>query len=138
MFEKISKMQFARLFHLHDGNHAHPGQLHFICFLSENDGISQAEMARLLCIKAPTINVMAKRLARSGFIRTERDVHDRRVTRLYITEEGKKSARRAFEYIETLEKQFFAGFTDAELDQLEYYFSKIIENLEHEQEEHHA
>lgn len=138
MYEKINKMQFALLFQMEDRKAIHPGQLHFLCFLSENDGISQTDMAKLLCIKAPTLNVMAKRLARSGLVRTERDVNDRRLTRLFITEEGTHCAKQAFAYVEQLETRFFAGFTDEDLDGLEYYFQKIIKNLEKEQEEHHA
>lgn len=138
LFAKITKLQYAAFFRLNEGGPAHPGQFHFLCFLAENDGISQAEMAKLLCIKAPTINVMMKRLTRAGLVRTERDQRDHRVTRMFLTEEGARRSKQALTHIEQFESKFFEGFSQEQLENLEYYFKKIIKNLEQEKEAYHA
>ena len=46
-------------------------------------------------IKPATVNVMIKRMEKSGFLRKEQDVQDLRISRIFITDKGKRFSKKA-------------------------------------------
>jgi DNA-binding MarR family transcriptional regulator len=55
--------------------------------LFRNDGITQSELADILEVEKPTLGRLLDRLEAKGWVRREADASDRRVKRLYLTEE---------------------------------------------------
>jgi DNA-binding MarR family transcriptional regulator len=65
------------------------GQWAVLMFLWARDGMSQAELSRVVAIEAPTMVRNIDRMVRDGLVRREGDPDDRRITRIYLTDRGR-------------------------------------------------
>ena len=61
--------------------------------LEENDGISQGEIAKLANLRQQTVSESLVKLEKHGFIRREQSDKDKRVSHIFITEEGRIAQR---------------------------------------------
>jgi DNA-binding MarR family transcriptional regulator len=64
------------------------GQWAVLMFLWARDGMSQAELSRVVAIEPPTMVRTIERMVRDGLVRRGPDPRDRRVTRIYLTDRG--------------------------------------------------
>lgn len=108
----------------------HPGQIPVFRFLSEHEGASQRELAGLLKIKPPTVNVSIQRMEKSGFVYRKPDEKDQRITRIYLTEKGKNIDKELGKLMEENEKIITSGFTESELCLLKRMLHQMMDNLE--------
>jgi DNA-binding MarR family transcriptional regulator len=65
------------------------GQWAVLMFLWARDGVSQAELSRVVAIEPPTIVRTIDRMVRDGLVTRVPDPDDGRVTRIYLTERGR-------------------------------------------------
>jgi DNA-binding MarR family transcriptional regulator len=65
------------------------GQWAVLLFLWARDGMSQAELSRVVAIEPPTMVRTIDRMARDGLVTRVPDPDDRRLTRIYLTERGR-------------------------------------------------
>ena len=61
--------------------------------LFRNDGITQSELADILEVERPTLGRLLDRLEAKGWVRREADAADRRVKRVFLTEEIEPALR---------------------------------------------
>lgn len=61
--------------------------------LFRNDGIMQSELADILEVEKPTLGRLLDRLEAKGWVRREADAADRRVKRVFLTEEIEPALR---------------------------------------------
>jgi DNA-binding MarR family transcriptional regulator len=73
---------------------AHPAQAFCLLALSRTDGLSQSELASVLHVSRPTVTTMLQKMEAAGIVERRTDEHDQRVTRLYLTPEGRRLAER--------------------------------------------
>jgi DNA-binding MarR family transcriptional regulator len=81
------------MFRVMAGEDAHPGQALCLKMLTERDGISQRELARVLHLAAPTVTTMLQRMEKAGTIERRPDASDQRVTRVHLTPAGRERER---------------------------------------------
>jgi DNA-binding MarR family transcriptional regulator len=65
------------------------GQWAILLFLWARDGMSQAELARVVAIEPPTMVRTVDRMVRDGLVTRESDPRDARVSRIYLTPKGR-------------------------------------------------
>jgi DNA-binding MarR family transcriptional regulator len=65
------------------------GQWAVLMFLWASDGMSQAELSRVVAIEPPTMVRTIDRMVRDGLVTRVPDPGDGRVSRIYLTERGK-------------------------------------------------
>ena len=65
------------------------GQWAVLLFLWAGDGMSQAELSRVVAIEPPTLVRTIDRMVRDGLVTRVPDPDDGRVTRIYLTERGR-------------------------------------------------
>jgi len=65
------------------------GQWAVLMFLWARDGMSQAELSRVVAIEPPTMVRNIDRMVRDGLVRREGDPDDRRIARIYLTDRGR-------------------------------------------------
>ena len=98
----------GRVFHLHrqammrrlSSSGAHHGEIVCLRLLARGDGMSQRDLAETLHLSRPRITSILQGLEKAGAVRREVDPHDQRVTRVYLTSEGRRQEmenRAAFE-----------------------------------------
>ena len=65
------------------------GQWAVLVFLWARDGMSQAELSRVVAIEPPTMVRTIDRMVRDGLVTRERDPRDARVSRILLTDHGR-------------------------------------------------
>lgn len=70
----------------------HPAQAGCLQTLAHRDGMSQSDLADQLHVSRPTVTMMLKRMESSGLVERRADAVDSRITRVYLTAEGKRLA----------------------------------------------
>ena len=131
----------GRLFHLHrqamrrrlSNPVAHHGELISLRLLTTSDGMSQKDLAETLHLSRPRITSILQGLEKAGAVRREVDANDQRVTRVFLTAEGRRQElenRAAFEeYI----KQTIGKLSDQDkleltrlLDQVSGHIAELV------------
>ena len=65
------------------------GQWAVLLFLWARDGMSQAELSRVVAIEPPTMVRTLDRMVRDGLVTRAADPSDGRISRIYLTDRGK-------------------------------------------------
>ena len=66
------------------------GQDHLLWQLWNQDGVTQTELCDRMGCEPPTLTNMVKKLEAYGLLTRKKDALDARVTRVFLTEEGRK------------------------------------------------
>ncbi len=112
----------------------HPGQAFLLKILNVQDGLSQKELAEHIGVKPPSITVMLKKLEAECHIEKKQDDKDQRITRIFITESGKKLAAKVNSALYEMEEQAFSNMTELEIMMLRRLLLQMKENLKNETE----
>ncbi len=129
VFTQVIRFHYYRTHKLLEKIGIYPGQPPLLFIIGKQNGQSQRELADKLRIKAATITVMLKRMARSGLIERRPDPKDQRVSRVYLTENGKRLRAEALETIKTIEEECFRSFTAEEQLILRKLLIQMRDNL---------
>ncbi len=105
------------------------GQPPLLFTLEKHNGLSQREIADILNIAPPTITVMLARMEKAGIVFKKKDSKDGRISRVYLTEEGKKLSKETKKAIKTLSEESFHGFTKKEKEDFKKLLDKMGRNL---------
>ena len=130
LFMKVDRHFMTKCFGQMQELGIYPGQIPVLGLVSKKDGLSQRELAKILKIKPPTVNVSVQRLEKAGFLYKKPDEKDQRVTRIYLTEKGKETKAKALEQIHKNEAVMLDGFSEAEQCLLRRFLEQILENIE--------
>ena len=82
--------------------------------LDHGDGISQRELARRVRVEEATMAVQLRKMLRDGLCRREADPGDRRVQRVYLTEQGRRLLQRLHVAAERAQRRFLAPLSVAQ------------------------
>lgn len=96
--------------------------------IEAKDGIRQAEIARLMHVKAPLITAMAHKLQDKGVIHSVQNQFDARAKLLAITSEGKKFVKNIELELNKTLNQLLAGLTEKDLITYQKVLTTIIAN----------
>lgn len=97
--------------------------------LSEQDGVSQAELSRRQRVEAPTMCRMIDRLEREELVARERDPLDRRSVRVMLTAKGRSVTEERLATVRDIEERAFQALSDEERDVLHTLLGKVLETL---------
>jgi DNA-binding MarR family transcriptional regulator len=115
--------QAARILRLRAGAHLgelglHAGQELVLQTLAEADGQTMSALSRALGVQPPTITKMVTRLAAKGLVRRQASKVDGRSARVFLTDQGFKSANRIDAAMGQLEKEALSGLSAKDHNQL--------------------
>ena len=130
LFMKVDRHFMTKCFGQMQELGIYPGQIPVLGLVAKKDGLSQRELAKILNIKPPTVNVSVQRLEKAGFLYKKPDEKDQRVTRIYLTEKGKETKAKALERIHKNEAEMLEGFSEAEQCLLRRFLEQILANIE--------
>ena len=126
---EISHMYMEKCFGKLKGLGIHPRQMPILAVLWKEDGCSQKELASRLGVKPPTVTVSIQRLEKTGIIVRKQDEKDQRISRIYLTEEGKTIINEGMRMVKEGEKQVLTGFSESELCLMKRFCIQIKENI---------
>jgi DNA-binding MarR family transcriptional regulator len=129
LLSQIIRLHYHQIHGHLDKIDVYPGQPPVLFLLNEKDGLSQKEMADNMKIKPATLTVMLRRMENSQLVERRQDPIDQRVSRVYITEEGRARARKLTGIFKQLEDECFQNITPDELAFLRRMFMQMRDNL---------
>lgn len=86
--------------------------------LEGGEGISQRELAHRVRVEEATMAVQVRKMIREGLCRREPDPSDRRVLRVYLTDDGRRLLHRLHQHAERAEQEFLAPLSAAQQAEL--------------------
>jgi len=129
IFGEIIRLHYHRSHNLLDKLGIYPGQPPMLFTLYHKDGQSQKELAEKIKIKPATITVMLGRMEKSELVTRRQDTEDQRISRVYITEKGKKVCEELKNVFIALNEECFSNFTDDDKVLLRRLLTQMRDNL---------
>lgn len=129
---------FMRVLHLHrrlilqalgDAG-SHPAQAICLRRLSAEDGLAQKELADEMFLTPPTVSRMLKTMEQSGVIERRPDAGDQRVTRVYLTANGRQLAEQLREVTARYVVETFGSLADEDLRELARLLDRLSARLQ--------
>src|SRR5438093_9482848 len=87
------------------------GQEMFLWQLWRQDGLTQSQMVERMCVQPPTVSKMLDRMEKTGLVERRPDSEDSRISRVYLTEQGRESERAVCDVWNTLERRLIENMT---------------------------
>jgi DNA-binding MarR family transcriptional regulator len=106
------------------------GQFPVLLMLWEQEGATQAELARQLAVEQPTMANTLKRMERDGLIERSPDPEDRRQARIHLTPRSRTLEEVLTDCARETNSVALAGFSTEEAAQFLALARRIIRNLE--------
>ncbi|CAN5442886.1 MarR family winged helix-turn-helix transcriptional regulator [soil metagenome] len=107
----------------------HVGQDLMLYSLWKECGLTQSDLAKQLCVEAPTVTKMLQRMERAELIERCVDTEDGRVSRVHITEKGRALKTTIEQAWQQLEAKTLANFTLEERLLLRRMLMHMYDNL---------
>ena len=105
------------------------GQEMFLWQLWQHDGLTQSQMVERMCVQPPTISKMLDRMEKAGLVTRQPDPEDSRISRVYLTEQGRASERAVCDIWNSLERRMTENMTVEERILLRRLLLQVHENL---------
>jgi DNA-binding MarR family transcriptional regulator len=129
LFLELARVYFVKRYKVTTDKGMHQGQEALLELVSKESGLSQKEIAKKLKIKPPTVAVSIKRMEKTGWIVREIDSVDKRISRVFITDEGKELLDEVKSATKDLDKLVFAGISEVEKCLLRRILIQLIQNI---------
>ncbi|MCT8975207.1 MarR family transcriptional regulator [Clostridium sp. CX1] len=129
IFLEIIKLHYHRTHLLLDKVGVYPGQPPMLYALHRKNGQSQRELAEKLKIKPATITVMLSRMEKAGLVERKQDPDDQRISRVYLTDQGKEVWTEVSEVVKIINNDCFNNFTSEEQILLRRLLMQVRDNL---------
>lgn len=101
------------------------GQLRVLAILEKEDGLIQSQLAEILDLRPSSLAELLKKMENSGDILRKEEEQDRRLKRVFLTDQGKGKIARVTGHGKGQSEDFFAGLTEEEKQQFAAYLEKI-------------
>ena len=106
-----------------------PPQFGVLILLIEQDGQTIGTLSQQRAIDAPTMTGIVKRLEQSGLVERRHDREDRRLVKVYLTDEGRDIMQFLPDAAIEFNKTMSQGFSEDEKRDMQMKLQKIIANL---------
>ncbi|GHO45926.1 MarR family winged helix-turn-helix transcriptional regulator [Ktedonospora formicarum] len=106
------------------------GQEMLLLSLQGKDGLTQSELASIHGVDLSTITKVVQRMERAGLVERRSDAHDARISRVYLTEQGRSLCEPSWQMWLDLEEQLTQGLTESERILLRRLLETVATNLE--------
>ncbi|MCS5421372.1 MULTISPECIES: MarR family winged helix-turn-helix transcriptional regulator [Psychrilyobacter] len=99
-------------------------------FLGKWEYINQSELAEKMDIKKSTIVRLVDRMEKEGYVRRKKDIKDRRITYICLTELGKKLRKELLPFGEEFSKLITRDISHEEIEIFKKVLNKLVENAQ--------
>ena len=105
------------------------GQLPVLLVLFEEDGLTQAELARAVGIEQPTMALTLRRMERDGLVTRTRDASDARRSHVKLTAAAKRKKNAVLRIRDEIDAQVMSAFSPAEQKTLRKLAIRLVTQL---------
>ncbi|MHA2182269.1 MAG: MarR family winged helix-turn-helix transcriptional regulator [Promethearchaeota archaeon] len=127
--QKLSSRIFAKLLRDFNTIEINPaqGRVMFPLWLQEN--LPFQDLLEKTSLSKATLSHMLDNLEESGHIKRVRSEEDKRTLNIKLTKKNKALQEKYFEVSDKMNKLFYNGFTEKEIDQFENHLRRLLNNL---------
>lgn len=93
--------------------------------LWEQDGLTNSEISELLDIRPSSVTAQVKELEQRGYVERKADENDGRLSRIFLTEEGRALKDKRSEQKEVISEGLFSALSEEEQGQLASLLEKL-------------
>jgi len=129
LINEISKLFHDKMRKNSDDLGFKTGYRQVLRFLSQEDGVTQVDIARHAHFTAPTVSITLKKMEDEGLILRRTDKDDTRRTRVFITDKGRNLAFKLHEKVMDCEEILIRGLSEEETNELCRLLKKVRENI---------
>ncbi len=126
---QVARAMRTRLSHGLAKSGLYPGQDGVIQFLALEDGLTPGALAQRLGVKAPTMTRTIGRMEAQGFVFRRADDRDARLTKVFLTQEGRNTVERISGATADCEQEATRGLSNKELRTLVKLLAVVDANL---------
>jgi len=131
LFNKVYKELILSIKSIAEPYEFNRGELPILAWLIKNgDGVTQKKLVGELPISKSTMSKVINNLVDKGYIRKEKSSKDRRVTKIFLTEEAGSVEDKVREIDDDVESKMLEGLDAGERKELRDYLERLFENLE--------
>jgi DNA-binding MarR family transcriptional regulator len=105
-----------------------PPQWGALSLLLVDDGMTIGTMSQKRGVDAPAATGIITRLEQNGLVERRHDREDRRVVKVYLTDEGRAISRTLASAVESFEQSLRQGFSEGETDRLLADLQRLVTN----------
>src|SRR6266480_6556595 len=105
-----------------------PPQWGALSLLLVEDGMTIGTMSHKRGVDAPAATGIITRLEQSGLVERRHDREDRRVVKVYLTDEGRDISHTLVSSVEHFEQSMKRGFSESEMDRFLLQLQQLITN----------
>ncbi|SDY56043.1 DNA-binding transcriptional regulator, MarR family [Proteiniborus ethanoligenes] len=98
-------------------------------YLGKHNELNQKELAELMDIKESSVARLIDRMEKEGYVLRKKDISDRRVTILLLTEKGIDYREKLMPEGEKMAQVFTEGISDEELEIFLRVIDKMLSNV---------
>jgi len=106
-----------------------PPQWGALSLLLVQDGMTIGTMSQKRGVDAPAATGIITRLEQSGLVERRHDREDRRVVKVYLTDEGRDISHTLASSVEHFDQIMKRGFSESDLDRLLTHLQQLIVNV---------
>jgi MarR family transcriptional regulator, organic hydroperoxide resistance regulator len=129
LFNQVIRLHFQRVHSTLEPLGLYPGQPPVLFVLAHKGGLKQRELADHLHIQPATLTVMLKRMEASGYITRRPDPMDLRVSRVFLTEEGKELCQQVRKAFANMEQEYFGALTPEDKEKMREGLTLVRDRL---------
>jgi MarR family transcriptional regulator, organic hydroperoxide resistance regulator len=129
LLDKISGQMRRNYNQLLQDVNLHAGQDNLLCKLWANDGLTQVQLCEHLKCEPSTVTNMVKTLEQKGIVYRQRDEKDGRISRVFLTPEGRNLEGPVNERWRKQQDKLLAGIIPEERLLLRRLMKQMEENL---------
>ncbi len=108
----------------------HRSQHRLLMILGKHPDCSQTMLARELEVSPAAVAVALKKLEKSGYIERQSVESDNRMNHVVVTQKGMEAIRLSCVYFQEVENALLDGFSKEDLEVLEGFLKRFIQNGE--------
>jgi DNA-binding MarR family transcriptional regulator len=112
-----------------------PGQGRILFALWQEDGVPINELIKKTLLRKSTLSELLDSLERAGFVKRVQSEEDRRKVLIQLTEKTKQMLNVYIEVSVEMTNIFYKGLKPEEIEQLESYLQRVLENLVKQEEQ---
>ncbi len=128
-FVLAGRLHFKHLRDAMADSGCHHGQAMCLRLLSFNDGLSQSDIARMLGVAPPTVSRMLDALERSDLVERRPDDADQRLTRVFLTRDGREHERMTGVTVSRYITATFGALTERDRRELTRLLERLGERI---------
>ena len=98
-------------------------------YIGKNEGITQRDLAKKLDSNESSIVRLVDRMEKENIVSREKDPADRRITKLFLTEEGMKKRDEILPIGDKFSKDCIKGISEEDLETFKEVLNKMVKNI---------